>query len=98
AIERLEKRNALDVVPVKVRKENVRAERIAVHLLMQLVAQVAEAGAAVEDVETAVEAQLHARRVAAVSQIFLLRGGRRSAYTPKSHQHFRFTCSGLSRF
>src|SRR5439155_24157131 len=79
-----EKWDALDVVPVKMRKKNMRAQRLAVEFLCQLFAQDAKSGAAIKDVDVAVDANLHAGSVAAIAQIFRLRRGRGSANAPKA--------------
>src|SRR5579884_1245721 len=56
AIKRRKKRNALDMVPVKVGKKNMRGNGMPVLLLHKLLAQVAETGAAKKDVRVPVPA------------------------------------------
>src|ERR1700682_729112 len=68
-IKRSKKRDALNVVPVEVRQENMRGDRSAVAFLNQLLAQVKEAGAAVKDVNMPSDAPLYAGGVAAVAQV-----------------------------
>jgi len=74
-IERREKRDSLNVVPVKVRKKNVRVDRMAVPaissvLLGELLAQVAESGAAIENINVPVDADFNTGGIAPVTQIF----------------------------
>src|SRR5262249_22994024 len=83
------KRDALDVVPMEVRKENVCADRATVGLLHQLFSQIAKAGATVENEDASVQAHLDAGGIASIAQIFGLGRGRRTAYTPESDQHLR---------
>jgi hypothetical protein len=67
AIEWSEKGDALNVVPVKMREENMRGHGVAVGLLHQRLSQIAESGAAIKHVDVAVEADLNARRVSSVT-------------------------------
>ena len=69
-IQRRKKRDALDVVPVKVRKKNVRVDRVAIPFLGKLLAQVAESGAAIENVNVPVDADFNTRGIAPVTQVF----------------------------
>src|SRR5215471_7981331 len=89
AVQRGKKRDALDVVPMEVRKENVRADGAAVGLLHQLLSQIAKTGAAVENEDASVQAHFDAGGIASIAQIFGLGRGRRTAYTPESDQHLR---------
>src|SRR5207247_2974658 len=75
-VERPEERDTLNMVPVKVRKKDVRVKRTVIKLVDQLFPQNAEAGAAVEDVEVAADAHLDAGCVPAIAKIFRLRRGR----------------------
>ena len=68
-VERGEKRYPLDMVPMEMRKKDMGADGIAVGFLHQLFAQVAETGATVEDIDTAVEAYLDAGGVTPIAQI-----------------------------
>src|SRR5262249_25901126 len=74
-IQRREEGNALNVVPMKVREENVRVERLAVGFLLQLLAQIAKPGATVKDVDVPIDAHFHAGSIAAITQVFRLRSG-----------------------
>ena len=74
-IQRREKRDALDVVPVKVREKNVRVDGMAVLsissvLLGKLFAQVAESSAAIKNVDVPIYADFNTGGIAAVTQIF----------------------------
>ena len=69
-IQRRKKRDALDVVPVKVRKKNVRVDWVAVPFLGKLLAQVAESGAAIENINVPVDADFNTGGIAAVTQVF----------------------------
>jgi len=74
-IERREKRDALDVVPVKVGEKNVRVDGLPAFaayrvFLRELFAQVSETGAAVEDIDVPVDAHLNTGGIAAVTQVF----------------------------
>ena len=69
-IERLKEREALDVVPVKVRKKNVRVDWVAVPFLGKLLAQVAESGAAIENINVPVDADFNTGGIAPVTQVF----------------------------
>src|SRR6185312_3173052 len=86
-VQRSKKRNALDMIPMKVGKKDVRANGLACILGDQAFSQIAKAGAAVEDVHLTVDADLHARRIAAIAQIFSLGSRSRSAYAPEFHSH-----------
>jgi hypothetical protein len=50
-VERAEERDALDMVPVKMRDEDVGADRFAIRVALQLLSERAQSGAAVEDEE-----------------------------------------------
>src|SRR5256885_15096151 len=84
-VERSKKRNALNVVPVEMRKEDVGVDRLALGFLDELLAQVAKAGAAIEHVNLVVDPDLDAGGVPAVAEILRLRRGRRSAHTPEPY-------------
>src|SRR5579885_22914 len=86
-VERAKEWHALDVVPVKVRDENVGGERALTELAVQFVSKHPESGATIEDVNLVSDAHLHARGVAPVAQILGLWSGRRAAYAPKSNLH-----------
>src|SRR5262249_55352899 len=86
-IERREKGNALDVVPMEVGEEDVGVERLAIGFLLQLLTQIAETGATVEDVDVPVDTYFHAGSIAPITQVFRLRSGCRTAHAPESDQH-----------
>src|SRR5438309_7678596 len=79
-IERCKEWDSLNVVPVKMRKKDVGVDRLALGFLDELLALVAKAGAAVEDVNLAVDSDFNAGGVSAVAEILCLRCGRRSAH------------------
>ena len=68
------KRDALDVVPVKVREKDVRVRGRSVLFHLQLFAQVAESSAAIEDVDMPIQADFNTGRVTAITQILGLWG------------------------
>src|SRR5215472_14439920 len=86
-VERSKKRNALDVVPVEVGEKNVRRKRLSAGFLLQVLAEDAEAGAAIKNVDLSVDTDFDAGGVASIAQIFRL--GRRcgAANPPESNQH-----------
>jgi hypothetical protein len=69
-IKRREKRDPLDVVPVEVRKKDVCVDGVTVSLLRELFAQVAESGAAIENVNVPIDADFNTGSIAAVTQVF----------------------------
>src|SRR3954447_1263051 len=95
-VERSEKRNALDVVPMKMRKENVRMDGPVLVFLDQLLSQVSEPGAAVEDVNLPVDTDLNAGGIASVSQILQLGSGSGSSDAPEFHQHSVYPVATLA--
>src|ERR1700740_2943000 len=86
-VERVKKRNSLNVVPVKVRNEDVGRDWLAVGFALQLLPQGAEAGPAVKDVKAVAEADFDARSVPSVPQVLGLRSGCRSPHSPKLDPH-----------
>src|SRR5207248_10138380 len=84
-IERCKEWDSLNVVPVKMRKKDVGVDRLTLGFLDELLAQVAKAGAAVEDVNLAVDPDFDARGVSAIAEILRLRCGRRSAHAQEPH-------------
>ena len=86
-VERAEERDALDVVPVKMRDEDVGANRFALRVALQLLPERAQSGAAVEDVEVVAEANFDAGGVASVAQVVGLGSRRGSAYAPELNSH-----------
>jgi hypothetical protein len=74
-IQWLEKRDALDVVPVKVGKENMGVDWVAVLAISsvlqgELLAQIAESGATIKNVDVPVDADFNTGGIAAVTQVF----------------------------
>ena len=69
-IQRRKKRDALDVVPVKVRKKNVRVDGVAIPFLGEMLAQVAESGAAIKNVDVPIYADFNTGGISAVTQVF----------------------------
>ena len=61
-VERAEERDALDVVPVEMRKEDVSKHRLLAKLGREAFAEIAESGAAIEDVDVPVDAHFDAGR------------------------------------
>ena len=62
-IERAEERNSLNMVPVKMGDENVGANGAAFEFTMELLAQRAEPGAAVEDIQMVAETRTSTQEV-----------------------------------
>ena len=86
-VERAEERDALNVVPVKMRHENVGANRFAFGFALQLLPQRAKSGAAVEDVKIVAQANFDAGGVASVAQVVGLGSRRGPAYAPELDTH-----------
>src|SRR4029077_16433375 len=79
------KGNALDMVPVKMRDQNVGSNSLAAQRLRQLVAKHAQAGAAIEDEACAVWGiKFETGRVAAVAPRIALERRRRAAHSPEN--------------
>ena len=84
-IQRRKKRNALDVVPVVVRHENVRLVLFRLLCGFQVASQHAQSGTAIEDHAGARRrGQLDAGGIPAVAPGGLIHGGRRAAHTPET--------------
>ena len=86
-VERAEERDALDVVPVKMRDEDVGANRFAFGIALQLLSERAQSGAAVEDVEVVADANFDAGGVASITQVVELGSRRGPAYAPELNTH-----------
>ena len=86
-IQRTEKRHALDVVPMKVRYEDMRSEGAVDEFALQRVSQHAEAGAAVEDEDAISQTHLDAGGISPVAQVLGLWSGRGAAHAPKLDSH-----------
>src|SRR5271155_1186285 len=86
-IQRTEKRHALNVVPVKVRNEDVRGKRLFPKLTLQLLAEHAESRTAIEDVDALTDTHLHAGGIASIAHVLGLWSGRRTANAPELDPH-----------
>src|SRR5437867_2478091 len=86
-VKRSKERNTLNVVPMEMGKKNVRVNGTVLMFLHELLAQVPEAGAAVEDIDLPVDADLNAGGVPSISQIFELGSGSGPPDAPEFHQH-----------
>jgi hypothetical protein len=82
-VKRGEEGDALDVVPVKVGDEDVGRDA-GTGVVAQPFAQIAQAGAAVEDVEAVGDPHLDAGGVTSVTHVFRLRSRGRPPHSPKS--------------
>src|SRR5439155_18631569 len=83
-VERQKKGNALDVVPVEMRKKDMGIQRLALKLLDKLFAEHAKAGATIKDIDVAIDANFHAGGITAVAEIFRLRRRRGAANAPEA--------------
>ncbi len=75
------------MIPVKVRDEDVRAERTVAELAFQSVAEHTKAGAAVENINLVSDAHFYAGGVASIAQVLGLWSGRGAAHAPKLNLH-----------
>ena len=83
-VNRREKRDALNVVPVEMGQKDFGVDGRAVGFLHQSLAEGADAAAGIEDHALVFRrADLEARRVAAELQVLNLRSGRGAAHTPE---------------
>jgi hypothetical protein len=86
-VERSEEGNALNVVPVKVRNEDVGPDRLVRGVALELLPERTQSGATVEDVEVIAEANFDAGGVASIAQVVGLGSRRGPAYTPELNTH-----------
>src|SRR6185312_4865520 len=86
-VERTEKRDALNVVPVKMGDKDVCTYRLISRVALELLAQCAKSGTTVEDVEIVAQAHFDAGGVASVAQVVGLGSRRRSADAPELDPH-----------
>src|SRR5262245_60327855 len=86
-IQRPEKGNTLDVIPVEVRNEDVRRDRLSIRFALELLAERAKAGTAIKNIEVVAETHLHAGGVSPVAQVPGLRSWRRPAHSPELDPH-----------
>src|SRR4051812_47442602 len=82
-VSREKKRQTLDVVPVRMGKEQMQINRRAPELLVQRKTEFADAGAGVENDDVAIRAHFDAGRIAAVTDGRRSRNGNRSPDTPE---------------
>ncbi len=86
-VKRTEKRYSLNMVPVKMRDENVGVDGMTFELALQLVSQRSESSPAIEYKNVFANANFHAGRISPVTLILRLRSGYRSANSPKLNAH-----------
>jgi len=86
-IQRPEERHALNVVPMKMRNENVRGKRTVAEFALQLPAEHAKAGAAIEDVNAVADAYFDAGGVPSIAHVFGLWSGCGTPYSPELNPH-----------
>src|ERR1700733_4386753 len=86
-VKRPEKRHALNVVPMKMRDENMRRKRALAKLALQFVPEYTESRAAIEDVNLVADAHFDAGGISSVAHVVGLWSGRRAAYAPKLNSH-----------
>lgn len=82
-----EKRKALDVVPVKMRDENMSVDGAGTEFMAQAHAEGAETSSAIENVKIVAEADFDAGGVASIPHVFGVRSGRGTTHTPKLNAH-----------
>jgi len=82
-----EKRHPLNVIPMKVRDEDVGGKWLWAELTLQCMAEHTESRAAVEDVDLISDANFHAGGIASVAQVLGLWSGRGAAHAPKLNSH-----------
>src|ERR1700683_1688046 len=93
-IQRTEERHPLNVIPMKVRDEDVGGKWLVAEFSLQLLAEHAESGAAVEDVDAVAEGDFCAGGVAFIAHVLVLWGRRRTAYAPELNPHRLVTARG----
>src|ERR1039458_4723718 len=93
-IERTEERHALNMVPMKVRDEDVGGKRPVAEFALQLLAEHAESGTAVEDIDAVAETHFHTGGIASIAHVLGLWGRRRTAYAPELNPHRLVTARG----
>ena len=75
------------MVPVEVRNENVRGKRAFAEFTLQLLAEDAESGTAIEDVDLIAQANLNAGSIASIAHVLGLWGWRGTAHAPELDEH-----------
>jgi len=86
-VQRTEERHALDVVPMKVGNEDVGGKRPVAEFTLQLLAEHAESGAAIEDINAVAEAHFDAGGVASITHVLGLWRWRGTAHAPELDPH-----------
>src|ERR1700746_3457298 len=86
-VQRPEKGDALNMIPVKVRNEDVGGKGAVSELTLELIAEDAKPGSAVKDVDAVVEADLNTGGVTSVAHVFGLWRRRGSPYAPELDPH-----------
>ena len=88
AVERQEKRDALNVVPVEMREEEEGGDLLGTELADQALAERPQPAAAIEDDQRpVVQPDFQARRVSAVPRVTPLRSGSGTAHPPELESH-----------
>src|SRR5437667_3836900 len=83
-IKRAKEWNALDVIPVKMRNEDVSGNRAAVEFVTELLAQGTKSRTAVENKNLLAGAHIHARGIPSVAKIYRLGSRQQTAHAPES--------------
>src|SRR5215831_15517484 len=98
-VKRTKEGHALNVIPVEVRDENMRGERLLGEFFFERVAEHAKPSAAIEDVDAIPKAHLHARGVPPVTQVLGLWSRRGAAHAPKLNEHkLRYCVRNVRRY
>ena len=95
-VERAKERHALNVIPVKVRHEDVCRKGLLPKLAFQRVTEHTKPCAAVEDVNLVSDAHFYAGGIAPIAQILGLWSGRGTTYAPKLNLHKSATTCELT--
>src|SRR5579871_926155 len=97
-VERAEERHALNVVPVEMRHEHMCLIGPLSEFTLERLAEDAEAGATVENVNAIAETHFDARSVAAVAHVLGLWSGRGATHSPEFDSHWKLQyCVGVLR-
>jgi hypothetical protein len=86
-VQGLKKRDALNMIPMKMGEEYMRIDGAGTPLGHQALAEVPEPGSAVEDVDVVVDPDLDAGGVSAVLHVFQLRGRSGASNAPELDLH-----------
>ncbi len=93
-IQRAEERHALNVIPMKVRNENVGGKWLLAEFALQLLSEHAESGTAIENINAVAEAHFDAGGISSIAHVLGLWGRRRTAYAPELNPHRLVTARG----